>query len=73
MKKGVYMKNRELIGILAKFDIPRQKIAEELDISYPTFKKKVENELFSQKEMKTIIRYLKKYDSSINCSIFFID
>ena len=62
--------NRELIGIMAKFDITQKMISDVIHVSLPTIRKKIDNG-FEQKEMIAIIEYLQKYDPSINEHIFF--
>jgi hypothetical protein len=62
--------NRELIGVMAKFDITQVMLSKVIHVSLPTLRKKLSNG-FNQKEMQKIIEYLQKYDSSIDEHIFF--
>ncbi|MCH3961165.1 MAG: hypothetical protein LKE48_03400 [Solobacterium sp.] len=62
--------NRELIGIMAKFDITQEMLSKQLDISLPTFRRRLSNG-FEQADMNIIIEYLQKYDASIDEHIFF--
>lgn len=64
--------NRELIGVMAKFDITQEMMAKEIEVSLPTFRKRLSNG-FEQQEMQKILEYLQKYDSSIDEHIFFAD
>jgi hypothetical protein len=52
--------NRELIGIMAKFDITQEMLSKQLDISLPTFRRRLSNG-FEQADMNIIIEYLQIY------------
>jgi|GEM_PF-1360590 len=62
--------NRELIGVMAKFDITQEMLSKQIGVSLPTFRKRIANG-FKQQEMQKILEYLQKYDSSIDEHIFF--
>ena len=63
--------NRELIGLMAKFDITKEKMAMVIGASAPTFRKKLETRMFTQADIDKMLKYLRRYDKTISEADFF--
>lgn len=63
--------NRELIGLMAKFDITKEKMAMVIGTSAPTFRKKLETRMFTQADIDKMLKYLRRYDKTISEAVFF--
>ena len=63
--------NRELIGLMAKFDITKEKMATVIGASAPTFRKKLETRMFTQSDIDKMLNYLRRYDKTISENAFF--
>lgn len=71
-RKGEKM-NRDLIGVMAKFEITQRMMADVINVSMPTFKVKLDERRFTQSEIDKMVNYLNTYDKSIDSNLFFRD
>ena len=62
--------NRDLIGVMAKFEITQRMMADVINVSMPTFKVKLDERRFTQSEIDKMVNYLNTYDKSIDSNLF---
>ena len=63
--------NNELKGLMAKFKITQAILSTVINTTTVTVNRKMKKGTFTQKELKTILKYLQKYDEKITSNIFF--
>ena len=64
--------NRNLKGLMAKFDITYQMLARWLNMSTKTVGKRINEETFTQNEIKQLTKFFQQYDCTIE-PVFFLE